>query len=160
MADDLREWRRHWQDEVDAAFLYRTLAAIESDADTRGLYTRLANMEERHTAAWEHLLAEKNIELLAPSPRIRSRILAWWARRFGPGSVVKVLLHGEGHEVRTYLDLHARTNPGEAADTALTLAQDSADHAEALAKIAHVEGEPWHRIDSRGTLANIVYGFN
>jgi VIT1/CCC1 family predicted Fe2+/Mn2+ transporter len=117
-------------------------------------------MEERHTAAWEHLLAEKNIELLAPSPRIRSRILAWWARRFGPGSVVKVLLHGEGHEVRTYLDLHARTNPGEAADTALTLAQDSADHAEALAKIAHVEGEPWHRIDSRGTLANIVYGFN
>jgi len=160
MADDLREWRHHWQDEADAAFLYRTLASVELDADTKGLYARLANMEERHTAIWGRLLAERNVELPPPAPSVRSRILAWWARRFGPGSIVKLLLHEEGQEVRTYLDLHARSDPGEAADTALTLARDSAKHADALAKIANIDGEPWHRIESSGTLANIVYGFN
>jgi VIT1/CCC1 family predicted Fe2+/Mn2+ transporter len=160
MADDLREWRHHWQDEADAAYLYHTLAAVELDADTKGLYARLANMEERHTAIWGRLLAERNVELPPPTPTVRSRVLAWWARRFGPDSIVKLLLHEEGQEVRTYLDMHARSEPGEAADTALTLARDSAKHADDLAKIANIDGEPWHRIESSGTMANIVYGFN
>ena len=160
MADDLREWRHHWQDEADAEFLYRTLADVEVDPEKKGLYTRLADMEERHTAIWARLLAEKNVHLPPPIPTLRSRILAWWARRFGPGSIIKLLLHEEGQEVRIYLNMHARTDPGEAADTALELARDSAKHADALAKIAGVEGEPWHRIDSTGTLANVVYGFN
>ena len=160
MADDLREWRHHWQDEAAAEFLYRTLADVEGDPEKKGLYTRLADMEERHTAIWARLLAEKNVHLPPPAPTLRSRILAWWARRFGPGSIIKLLLHEEGQEVRIYLNMHARTDPGEAADTALELARDSAKHADALAKIAGVEGEPWHRIDSTGTLANVVYGFN
>ena len=33
---DLDEFTHHWQDEADAAFLYRRLAASEPDASTSG----------------------------------------------------------------------------------------------------------------------------
>ncbi len=32
-------WREHWQDEADAAFLYRVLAAEEPDAGRRSIFT-------------------------------------------------------------------------------------------------------------------------
>ena len=39
---DVRVWREHWQDEGDAAYLYRPLAAIEPDQKRADVYRRLA----------------------------------------------------------------------------------------------------------------------
>lgn len=49
---------------------------------------------------------------------------------------------------------------GLAAETALRLAGESAEHADALSQMADLKGEPWHRIESGGLLRNVVYGFN
>ena len=38
---DLDEFTHHWQDEADAAFLYRHLAAAEPDASKRDIYQRV-----------------------------------------------------------------------------------------------------------------------
>ena len=153
-------WLHHWQDEADAAFLYRHLAEAEPDAKKAELYRKLAEVEDRHTAIWQKLLAESGIEAGAPRPTAKAKLLAWTARRFGPGLLTKMLLREEGKEVQGYLELHRESAPGAAKDAALTLARESAHHAETLGEIAGRTGEPWHRAESGGFLRNVVYGFN
>ena len=46
---DLHTFEHHWQDEADAAYLYRVLASVEPDAVKRDVYQRLAEVEDRHT---------------------------------------------------------------------------------------------------------------
>ena len=72
-----------------------------------------------------------------------------------------MLLAEEGREVKGYLDMHRSTATGVAGKgEALTLARESAEHAETLNKISGKTGEPWHRTESGGFLRNVVYGFN
>ncbi len=153
-------WREHWQDEADAAFLYRVLADVEPDAARRDIYLKLAEVEDRHTRKWRELL-ERDGHAVAPSrPTARARLLAWLARRFGPGLLTQLLLREEGREVKGYLTLYRASGEGPTKDTALLLAQESAHHAETLGGMAGIDGEPWHQTASGGFLRNVVYGFN
>jgi hypothetical protein len=49
---DLDTFEHHWQDEADAAFLYRILAKAEDDASKSDVYRRLAEVEDRHLEIW------------------------------------------------------------------------------------------------------------
>jgi VIT1/CCC1 family predicted Fe2+/Mn2+ transporter len=153
-------WQHHLQDEADAAFLYRVLAAAEPREKPRSLYLRLAEVEDRHTALWRKVLTEHGVEAGVPRPSRRARFLAWAARAFGSGLLLPMLLREEGQEVKGYLDLYRETGAGTAKDTALTLARESAQHAAALGQMAGAAGEPWHHTASGGFLRNVVYGFN
>jgi len=153
-------WREHWQDEADAAFLYRVLAGLEPDAERRALYVQLAEVEDRHTQKWQELIEEGGNRLPTPRPTVRARLLAWVARRFGPGLLTRLLLREEGREVKGYLALYRDSGEGATKDTALLLAQESAKHAETLGGMAGQSGEPWHQTSSGGFLRNVVYGFN
>jgi VIT1/CCC1 family predicted Fe2+/Mn2+ transporter len=154
------EWVDHWKDEADAAFLYRVLAEAEPDATRKELYAHLAEVEDRHTEMWRKLLGEAGIVCGPAAPSRRARLLAWTARRFGPGLLTNLLLKEEGREVKGYLALYRDTAPGAAKDTALTLAKESAEHAGTLGGLAGKSGEPWHQMESGGVLRNVVYGFN
>ena len=55
---DVHTFEHHWQDEADAAFLYRILAAAESDPRKKDIYARLAEVEDRHVVVWGNLMAE------------------------------------------------------------------------------------------------------
>ncbi|HEY2804958.1 MAG TPA: VIT1/CCC1 transporter family protein [Gemmatimonadales bacterium] len=153
-------WLEHWQDEADAAFLYRHLAVAEPAPQKAEVYRKLAEVEDRHTAIWQRLLAENGIEVGVAKPSRRARLLAWLARRFGPALLTRLLLREEGREVQGYLSLHRDSEPGAAKEAALTLARESAHHAETLGALAGRVGEPWHRAESGGFLRNVVYGFN
>jgi len=153
-------WIDHWEDEADAAFLYRVLAEAEPDASKQSLYRRLAEVEDRHTGMWRKLLADAGVQRGESKPSRRARLLAWTARRFGPALLTNLLLKEEGREVRGYLALYRDTAPGAAKDTALTLARESAEHAETLGELAGKSGEPWHQMESGGFVRNVVYGFN
>jgi len=153
-------WLEHWQDEADAAFLYRLLAEAEPDAGRQDVYRRLAAVEDRHAALWRKLLSEAGVECGAATPSRHARLLAWTARTFGPSALTTLLLREEGREVKSYMDMYQRTTPGAAKDTALLLARESAEHAETLGGLAGKSGEPWHQMESGGFLRNVVYGFN
>src|SRR5579859_3272252 len=153
-------WLEHWHDEADAAFLYRELAQAETNPELKDIYSKLAEVEDRHTAVWRKVLADNGVAMEAPRPSTRARLLAWTARRFGPGLLTSMLLREEGREVKGYLAMHRDSAPGAAKDAALTLARESAHHAETLGKIAGTTGEPWHQAESGGFLRNVVYGFN
>jgi VIT1/CCC1 family predicted Fe2+/Mn2+ transporter len=153
-------WREHWQDELDAAYLYRVLADAEPSPAKQDLYRRLADVEDRHTAIWKKVLSDSGESTGEPRPTVRARAMAWTARRFGPGMLTGMLLREEGREVKGYLAMHRDSAPGAAKDAALTLAKESAEHAETLGGLAGVTGEPWHQAESGGFLRNVVYGFN
>ena len=158
---DLDGFVHHWQDEADAAFLYRLLSDAEPDAAKKDIYRRLAEVEDRHVEVWGGLLAQHGRAPGAHRPTARTRLLAMLGRAFGPGFLLPMLLAEEGREVKAYLDMHRSTQLGVAGrDEALTLAKESAEHATTLNTIAGRTGEPWHRTGAGGFLRNVVYGFN
>jgi vacuolar iron transporter family protein len=158
---DLHAFEHHWQDEADAAFLYRVLARAEADATKKALYLRLADVEDRHVQVWAGLLARHGRTVPTHRPTARTRLLAMLGRRLGPNFLLPMLLAEEGREVKGYLDMHRSTASGVAGKgEALTLAKESAEHAETLNQISGRSGEPWHRTESGGFLRNVVYGFN
>ena len=158
---DVHTFEHHWQDEADAAYLYRLLAAAETDPRRRDVYARLADVEDRHVEVWGRLMTEHGRPPKPFRPSGRTRLLAFLGRRFGPGFLLPMLLAEEGREVKGYLDMHRETPRGVAGrGEALTLAKESAEHATELAAIAGREGEPWHKTGSGGLLRNVVYGFN
>ncbi len=158
----LRAWRHHWQEELDAAYLYLALAGQEADPKKKDVYLKLAGVEERHTQLWDKLLAEHGYPV-APArrqPSLNARLRAWFGRRFGPGYLLPLLLREEGQEVKGYMDLYQESRLDDAREVSLRLAKESAAHAETLAGLAGKASEPWHKTGSGGFLRNVVYGFN
>ncbi len=158
---DLEAFEHHWQDEADAAYLYRLLSKAEQDPAKSDIYRRLADVEERHLEIWADLLSQHGRRIGPHRPTARTRLLAFLGRRFGPGFLLPMLLAEEGREVKAYLDMHRTTGSGVAGrDEALLLAKESAEHATTLNTVAGRTGEPWHKTGAGGFLRNVVYGFN
>ena len=154
------EWLHHLEDEADAAYLYRELAAAEPVAERRAVFLKLAEVEDRHVAIWSRLITEAGHPLPVLRPTAKARFQGWLGRRLGPGFLLPRLLQEEGKEVKGYLALHRSSGSGPAADAALTLAKESAEHASSLAGLSEGDGEPWHKTGAGGFLRNVVYGFN
>ena len=154
------EWLHHLEDEADAAYLYRILADLEPEARRGQIYRQLAGVEDRHVALWRKLLTDQGHAIPAHRPTARAKLLAFLARRFGPTFLAPMLLREEGKEVKGYLSLHRESPDSPAGETALTLARESAQHAESLAGLIGGAGEPWHQAGAGGMLRNLVYGFN
>src|SRR6476620_11648881 len=158
---DLHAFEHHWQDEADAAYLYRILADAGPDQKKKDIYSRLAEVEDRHVVVWSELMTIHGHAPKTCQPSGRARLLARVGKLFGPGFLLPMLLQEEGREVKAYLDMHRATPVGApGGGEALTLAKESAEHATTLAGIAGKQGEPWHRTESGGFLRNVVYGFN
>ena len=158
---DVHAFEHHWQDEADAAYLYRLLAAAEPDPKKKDVYSRLADVEDRHVVVWADLLTKNGHPPPKFRPSGRARLLATAGRWFGPKVLLPMLLEEEGREVKAYLDMHRSTPRGSpGGPEALLLARESADHAVTLGEIAGKGSEPWHKTSSGGFLRNVVYGFN
>ena len=89
---DLDSFAHHWQDEADAAYLYRLLADCEPDPAKQDIYRRLAAVEDRHLEIWAGLLAQHGRRVGPHRPTGRTRLLAFLGRRFGPGFLLPMLL--------------------------------------------------------------------
>src|SRR5687768_15960200 len=77
---DRRAFEHHWQDEADAAFLYRFLAAEEPDNRKKSLYLNLAEVEDKHGEVWARLLSEHGRNVGPHRPSARTRLLATLGR--------------------------------------------------------------------------------
>jgi len=158
----LKTWLHHYQDESDAAFLYAVLANQEADPKRKVTYEKLADVERRHTALWAKLLADNGHAMPAAGapPSFNARLRAWLGRRIGTQYLLPLLLREEGREVKGYIDLHRESRGDAARAVSLTLAKESAAHAETLAGLTGDGAEPWHKTESGGFLRSVVYGFN
>src|SRR5262249_38069065 len=101
----------HIQDETDAEYLYRTLAAIERDPAQRASFERLAQIEGAHRGRWiEHARQNGGGGALdAIGPSFRARALGWLAKRLGSRFLVPLLRAEEAREVAAYLEIAERS---------------------------------------------------
>src|SRR6476620_8690480 len=150
-------WDEHYRDERDAAYLYRALAAVEKDAEHRELFHKLALVEDRHVQRWEELFRESGRPLPSYATAGRTRMLAWFARRFGTALVLPLMLAEEGREVQAYLGMARHSTHRETHQAAVDIAADCAVHARELAEVMGRAGEAWHVGGSGGYLRSVVY---
>ena len=153
-------WKSHLQEEIDASYLYKVLAGMETDAKQKDIYSRLSDIEQKHIKVWRDLLLKHNAKLKDEEPSFKAKSLVWLSGKFGPWILAKALMNEEAEEVKSYLSLHKTSSDKETKDIALQLAKDSAEHANKLMDIKGTTEEPWHRSESGGLLRNVVYGFN
>jgi vacuolar iron transporter family protein len=130
-AQSQRRYRTNLQGEVDGASVYRALAESESDPKLAEVFRRLAAVEESHADFWRKRLGPNDrTPWLSPSPR--ARILAWLARRFGPGFVVPTLAAAEARDSGMYDDQADARSAG--------LPNDERSHARIMSAVAGIGG--------------------
>jgi len=160
----VKRFLENWQDEIESAYLYRSLAKAEPQPALAEVYRRLAQTEEEHAHVWEAKLVTAGYRL--PRHRIgwRTRMLAMLARRFGTQFVLPTV------NAMEQVDSHAYDQQLEAQGT--PLAREERSHARLLqtitktatgglegSTIAQMEGR--HRSSTGGnTLRAAVLGAN
>lgn len=137
----IRRWRRYLAEERAEATLYRELATRKTGTE-RDVLLKLAKAEDRHAAHWEELLGD-NVGLPL-RPRLSSRILAFFAGKFGS---VFVLTLAQRAEARSPY------SQDEAATEAM--AADEQIHEEVVRALASAG-----RQRMSGTLRAAVFGMN
>ena len=79
------------QGELTSAYLYRLIAARESDPRRKRLFEGLARDAQAQAAHWEKRMREREIELPPFHPAIRAQIVGWLIGVFGPQRLTHVL---------------------------------------------------------------------
>src|SRR6266542_4353528 len=155
-----REFREHWVDEMNGAAMYRSLAQ-RAGGEQREIFLELASAEERHASHW----AKKLVELGEPEPGpgdyrldLRTRVISWLARRFGPGAVLPMVERAEIADAGHYDNVPEAT---------VAMATDERIHARVLSGLTPStalsgirRGERWYCGDSSGALRAAIFGVN
>jgi vacuolar iron transporter family protein len=156
---DTQRYLENWQDELDSAALYKTIASMEKSEPLAKVYLKLADREEAHAAFWEGKLRDSGVTLPPRKIGWRTRVLSWLAHRFGPAFVLPTINTMEQADSFSY------DNQSEATGTAMPAEERS--HARLLrtistgmegSDIAQMEGR--HRATSGNALRAAVLGAN
>jgi VIT1/CCC1 family predicted Fe2+/Mn2+ transporter len=99
--DSQRRYRANLQGEVDGAAVYRALATSEADPKLAEVFRRLASVEEAHAEFWRKRMGTKGAQSKL-RPSLHAHLLAWLARRFGPGFVIPTLAAAEARDSSAY----------------------------------------------------------
>jgi VIT1/CCC1 family predicted Fe2+/Mn2+ transporter/rubrerythrin len=153
-------WKKRLQEEIDAAFLYKTLSEIVKDEKKKSLYKKLSEIENKHVNVWLEHLKKNSIPVENLKPTIKAKLLSKFSKKYGPSLLNRMMLMEESFEVKSYLNLYKSSDSSQTKDIALRLAKDSASHAQSLMSSSGAQSEPWHTAESGGLLRNVVYGFN
>lgn len=81
----------NYLDERNSALIYQTLAERESDERLGEVFRRMAETELRHAETWAERIRAAGGQVPEFHPPLRTRILLWLARRFGPSLVLPSL---------------------------------------------------------------------
>ncbi|HEV7686983.1 MAG TPA: VIT1/CCC1 transporter family protein [Acidimicrobiia bacterium] len=101
---DVDRYRANRQDEIDSAAVYRAMAGREANPELATIYTRLAEVEERHLAFWDEQLRIAGVEPGRPRLTWRGKIMCRLARRFGARAVLPAMASMEELDQHVYDD--------------------------------------------------------
>jgi len=162
MNADVKRYRDNLRDELNGAALYTALAEAERDPVRKDLFLQLAQAEATHAQFWRDKLTAAGFREAAFVPDFRTRLLARFARRFGPRFVLPTIAAAEFADRNKYAgqaDAHA-------------LSADERGHAAVVQAVAGrsvqapgsgadvARAEPWHRGASGNNLRAAVLGAN
>jgi len=130
---DIKRYRDNWQGEVDAVATYSALAEAEPRSPLAEVYRKLAETEQNHATFWEGKLREAGVSVPPPRPTLRTRMIIWLAKKFGPQLVLPTLSATETTASRGY------DNQPEAMGVAMPAEEHS--HARVLRAIARTPSD-------------------
>ncbi len=113
---DIKMWTTSLQSEREAAMMYESMAKAEPNEQIASVYRRLAETERRHAAHWEEQFKAAGLPVPEPKYSLRSRVLAWLAKRSGPAAVLPTLVAIEKDAGSEYLGTGNATVDRMAAD--------------------------------------------
>ena len=140
---DVERYRNNLQGEIDSAALYGAMAESESNPQLKEVYHRLAAVEEAHAEFWRNRLKRLGAGGGAQHAGLRTRILIWLARRFGPGILLPLINSFERS------DSHVYDAQPEAISEGLPQAERS------HARIIEAAAQPLRKGIAGGTLATL-----
>ena len=152
--------RKHWQDEGESAYIYRAIADRQSSEDRAGIFSRLAEVEERHRKIYGEMLEERGARLGEWKPGLRVRFMRWLVASGHQSLVMSLRIVDETREVRAYLRRGGSEQDDANATAVRKIAKEEAHHAQVLSQLIGSGKEPWHQSRSGGFLRNVIYGFN
>src|SRR4051812_29388706 len=92
---ELKRYRRNLQDEIDSAAVYRSMAESEGNIHLAKVYSRLAEVEQRHASIWERQIAKSGAKLRPQKQSFRSRVLVALSKVFGASFVLPAVAEME-----------------------------------------------------------------
>ena len=128
---DKSRLERNLTEELAGARLYHALSEAETDPKIAQIYAKLARVEESHAEFWRKKLTASGATVQPHGMDLRTRVLIWLARRFGPSFVLQSVLAGEVRDSRKY----------EGNADAGSLALQEQGHARVLASILKTAGD-------------------
>jgi len=158
--DDIARWRTNLRDELEGSALYKALADAERDPVRRDLFLQLSGAEAEHANTWREKLAAEGVHEPAPAPALRTRMLGWLARRFGPRFVLPAIAANEFADRDKYASQAdaAHLSADERGHAAVV--QAAAGSAKGISGEAIARAEPWHRRGGGNELRAAVLGAN
>lgn len=158
----IKRYRSNLQDEVDSASLYRAMAQAESNPQLQQVYGRLAAVEEAHAEFWRRRISTLGGKGVS-GPGLRSRVLAWTARRFGPDVVLPILnsmerTGGAGYDAQPEAVLAGLPAAERSHARLMQAMAQKPRHGLSGLNVAKIEGR--HRTGSGNALRAAVLGAN
>jgi len=120
----IKRFLENWHDEIESAYLYRSLAKAESQPALAEVYRRLAQTEEDYARVWEDKLIEAGHRVPQRQIGWRTRMLAILAKQFGAQFVLPTV------NAMEQVDSHNYDQQPEAQAT--PLAREECSHARRL----------------------------
>jgi VIT1/CCC1 family predicted Fe2+/Mn2+ transporter len=88
---DTSRYLANLRDERGSAALYRVMAEHEKNPQIAGVYSRLAETEDKHADAWVKRMQDAGADIPPYRPSWQDRVMIWLVRRFGVDVVVPTL---------------------------------------------------------------------
>ncbi len=158
---DLEKFKAFLSDELNTAHLYREIAAKYGDSPLATVYEKMAAVEMKHAARWESEIKKAGGTVPEFKPTLRTKILSWMVKRFGPESVLSSLQAGEQSGANAYSgEKDAETMSAEEKSHSRLINSIAAETGKGVpsANVAQLEGR--HKAAGGNALRAAVMGAN
>jgi VIT1/CCC1 family predicted Fe2+/Mn2+ transporter len=149
-----------WKDEKEATMLYDKMASSETDPKRKAIYQRLSEIENEHSQLLEEELSKlgEDISKLEYKPKLKTRVLSFFAKILGHKSLLENLLKGEDDAITGYARYAVESDDEGLRNTLSKIARDEKSHFNVLSEMEERAGESWHR--GGGSIRDAIFGMN
>lgn len=156
---DVERYRVNLRDELEGSALYQALADAERDPVRKDLFLQLSRAEAEHAQTWRDKLIAAGVREPDFSLGLRTRVLGWLARRFGPRFVLPAIAANEFADRDKYA-LQADAAHLSADERGHAAVVQAAVAARGISGADIARAEPWHRRGGGNELRAAVLGAN
>ncbi|MHC1784390.1 MAG: VIT1/CCC1 transporter family protein [Anaerolineaceae bacterium] len=125
MKKEIESALANWKDEMNTAAIYQTLSDREKDERLKEVYCRMVAVEQKHAAKWVGVMKDAGFETPVFRLSIRTRLLMWLGKKFGPEMILPGMQAMEQQGTTTYQGI----------DGAKTMAAEERSHSRLITQI-------------------------